>query len=146
MQSKKRYTMGGQRGFTLIEVMITVAIIAILAAIATPAYNDQVRKSRRADAKVALEQTAQGLERCYVDNNTFVYGAANAPGCPQSFTTNDGYYTITVAATATTYTLTARPTTKGSQADDSLCNQMILASDGSKTSKDKTGTVNDYCW
>lgn len=138
--------MGGQRGFTLIEVMITVAIIAILAAIATPAYNQQVRKSRRADAKVALEQTAQGLERCFVDNNTFVFDAANAPGCPQSFTTNDGYYTITVAATATTYSLTARPTSKGGQDEDSQCNQMILSSDGSKISKNKTGTVNDYCW
>lgn len=138
--------MGGQRGFTLIEVMITVAIIAILAAIATPAYNEQIRKSRRADAKVALAQTAQRLERCYVDNNTFVFDAANAPGCPQSHTTSDGYYTITVAATPSTYSLTARPTAKGSQDDDSHCNQIILGSDGSKTSKDKTGTVNDYCW
>jgi type IV pilus assembly protein PilE len=138
--------MGQQRGFTLMEVMITVVIIAILAAIAVPNYNDQVRKSRRADAKVALEQTAQQLERCFVDNNTFVYDAANAPGCPQSFTTDDGYYTINVAATATTYSLTAQPTSKGKQDDDSQCNQMILASDGSKTSKDKTGTVNDYCW
>ena len=138
--------MGGQRGFTLIEVMITVAIIAILAAIATPAYNEQIRKSRRADAKVALTHTAQRLERCFVDNNTFVFDAANAPGCPQSHTTSDGYYTITVAATATTYRLTARPTAKGSQDNDTQCNQLILGSDGAKTSKDKSGTVNDYCW
>jgi Tfp pilus assembly protein PilE len=75
-----------------------------------------------------------------------VFDAANAPGCPQSHTTSDGYYTITVAATPSTYSLTARPTAKGSQDDDSHCNQIILGSDGSKTSKDKTGTVNDYCW
>jgi type IV pilus assembly protein PilE len=138
--------MGQQRGFTLMEVMITVAIIAILAAIAVPAYNEQVHKSRRADAKVALEQTAQSLERCYVDNNTFVYDAANAPGCPQSHTTSDGYYTIAVAATTTTYTLTATPTTKGGQDEDSHCNQMVLGSNGNKTSKDKAGALNDYCW
>jgi len=137
---------GNNRGFTLIEVMIVVAIIAVLAAIAVPNYSEQVRKSRRADAKVALAQTAQRLERCFVDNNTFVHHATDAPSCPQSHATNDGYYTITVVATATTYSVTAQPTSKGSQDADTQCYQMTMASDGSKISKDKAGTFNDYCW
>ncbi|MGD8938323.1 MAG: type IV pilin protein [Gammaproteobacteria bacterium] len=137
---------GGNRGFTLIELMVVVAILAILAAIAIPNYNNHVRKSRRADAKVALAQTAQRLERCFVDNNTFVYDAANAPSCPQSHTTSNGYYTITVNATVTGYTITAQPTSKGNQVSDTQCNQIILASNGAKTSKDKVGTFNDYCW
>lgn len=137
---------GGNRGFTLIELMIVVAIIAILAAVATPAYNEYVRKSRRADAKVALAQTAQRLERCFVDNSTFVYHVTDAPGCPQNFTTADGYYTIAINATATTYSITAQPTSKGGQDGDTKCNQLILASNGNKTSKDKAGTFNDYCW
>ena len=137
---------GLNKGFTLIELMIVVAIIAVLAAIAVPNYNDQVRKSRRADAKVALAQTAQRLERCFVDNNTFVFHAVIAPGCPQSHTTDDGYYTITVAATTIGYTLTAQPTTKGAQDRDTQCSEIILSSNGTKASKDKTGMLNDYCW
>jgi type IV pilus assembly protein PilE len=137
---------GGQKGFTLVEMMIVVAIIAVLAAIAVPNYSEQVRKSRRSDAKVALEQTAQTLERCFVDNNTFVFHAINAPSCPQTFTTHDGYYTITVAATPTSYNLTAQPTSKGGQDGDRQCFQMILASNGIRASKDKLGTYNDYCW
>jgi type IV pilus assembly protein PilE len=134
------------RGFTLIEVMITVAILAIMASIAIPTYNQYVRKSRRADAKVALEQTAQRLERCFVDNNTFVYDAAAAPGCPQNFTTSDGYYTVSIAATTTTYSISAQPTTKGGQNNDTLCYLFTLSGNGSKTSKDKSGTPNNDCW
>jgi type IV pilus assembly protein PilE len=134
------------RGFTLIEVMITVAVLAILAAIAVPSYNEYVRKSRRADAKVALAQTAQQLERCFAQNNTFVYDAADAPSCPQDFTTNDGYYTVVVAATVTTYTLSAQPTGKGGQNNDAQCGKFILDSNGSKTSQDSSGVASDDCW
>jgi prepilin-type N-terminal cleavage/methylation domain-containing protein len=55
-----------QKGFTLIELMIAVVVIAILAAIAYPSYQDSVRKSRRADAKSALMEHAQFMERTYI--------------------------------------------------------------------------------
>lgn len=66
-----------QRGFTLMEVMITVAIIAILAAIAFPSYQDSMRKSRRTDGKNALTQAVANMERYYAQNNTY----ATAPLC-----------------------------------------------------------------
>ena len=58
-----RRKIGWSSGFTLIEVMIVVALIALLATIAMPSYQDSIRKSRRADAKAALVQLAQFMER-----------------------------------------------------------------------------------
>ena len=113
------------KGFTLIELMITVAIVAILAAIAVPAYNSSVAKSRRADAKSALMSFAQAMERHYTVNNTYA-GAANAggdTGAPAIFPTEapiDGstkFYDLTItAADVDSFTLRAAP--KGAQAGD----------------------------
>ena len=58
------------RGFTLIELMIVIAVIAVLTALAYPAYQDQVRKSRRAQAKADLVEYAQGAERYFTANNS----------------------------------------------------------------------------
>lgn len=58
----------GARGFTLIELMITVAIVAILAALAYPAYTDQIAKGRRAEARTAMQDSAQWMERFYSEN------------------------------------------------------------------------------
>ena len=55
----------GQRGVTLMELMVVMVIIGILAAIAYPSYRAQVRRSNRTEARVALEQTAGALEKCY---------------------------------------------------------------------------------
>ena len=56
---------GRQRGVTLMELMVVVVIVGILAAIAYPSYRAQVRRSNRTEARVALEQTAGALEKCY---------------------------------------------------------------------------------
>ena len=60
------------RGFTLIELMITVAIVAILAAIAIPSYQDSVWKGKRGEAKAAILRTLQSEERWYTQNNTYL--------------------------------------------------------------------------
>lgn len=105
-------------GFTLIEVMVVVAIVGILAAIAVPNYQDYVRTSRRADAINALG-TASVLQERYRLNNSG-YGTLAQAGI--AGTSPDGYYTITVPSnSASAYSLVATPTSKGGQNLDTTC-------------------------
>ena len=123
------------KGFTLIELMIAVAILAIIAAIAIPAYNSQVEKTRRADAVSSITNTAQRLERCFTRNNTYA-GCIN----PTTFDSADGFYEIEVSVpTATTYDLTA--TAQGAQAGDA-CSPFELDELGNRSA----GSTSDRCW
>ncbi|MHB9101711.1 MAG: type IV pilin protein [Sulfuricella sp.] len=130
-------------GFTLIELMITVAVIGILAAIAYPSYQDSIRKSRRADAKSALLNAAQSMEKFYTENSKYT-GATVGTVVPASST--DGYYTLSfsVAPSAAAYTLQAAPTTKGNQGADK-CGNFTLSSTGVKGVNSGTLGVAD-CW
>lgn len=130
-------------GFTLIELMITVAVIGILAAIAYPSYMDSVMKSRRADAKSALLNAAQAMEKYYTENSKYT-GAAVDTVFPASST--DGYYTLSfsVAPTASAYTLQAAPTSKGHQ-DNDKCGNFTLSGAGVKGVNGGTLGVAD-CW
>ena len=102
-----------EKGFTLIELMIVIAILGILAAIAVPAYQGSVIKSRRADAQGALTGFANAMERHFTTNNTYGGAAAGGAdtGSPAIFPTQsplDGsnkYYNLTItAADASTFT------------------------------------------
>jgi len=106
------------KGFTLIELMIVVAIIGILATIAYPSYQEQVKSSRRADAKGALAGLASAMERHSTANNTYLGAGTTGgnTGAPTIFPDEaplDGstkFYDLTIqAASATTYTLRATP-------------------------------------
>jgi len=116
-------------GFTLIELMITVAIIAIIAAIAYPSYQDQVRKSHRAEGKSELMQIAQNLERCYTANMSYASCDAGG-GVAFPKTTQNARYIISIARTANTYTLTATP--QGPQVKDTKCANFTLDEKGAK--------------
>lgn len=116
-------------GFTLIEVMIVVAIIGILAALAYPAYQSHMKKTRRADAQGALMGFANAMERYYTENGVYTGAAAGGSdtGAPTVFPTQapvDGsnkFYDLTIAAaTDTTYTLRATPISSGAQDGDGL--------------------------
>lgn len=133
-------------GVTLLELMIVVAVIGILAAIAYPSYRDQVRRSNRTEAKVALEQTAAALEKCFTRYMAY-NDWANCPTASQlrdggTFTTPDGHYSITGTIAATTFDLTATP--QASQADDAGCASFQLDEAGNRA---ETGTLSAArCW
>lgn len=133
--------MNRAHGFTLIELMIVVLIIAILSAIAYPAYTKFVLRSRRSDAYAALNQAQAIKERCYAQY--FSYEPTASVGtCPAiPATSSEGYYSISEpVSTASTYTVTA--TAVGPQAQDTGCATLSIDQAGNKTS---TGGASD-CW
>lgn len=135
-------------GFTLVELMIVVAILGILATIAIPAYRDSTLKANRADAQITLSRLSTLQERYYFrtnqytgDFNDLVSGVADNT---TSITSDDGYYTIALTATASSWSMTATAT--GSQTDDTACYKLTLNNLGSKTAVDSSNNASTECW
>ncbi len=145
--------MKNQKGFTLIEVMIVVVIVAILAAVAVPSYQDSIRKTRRADAKEALTRIAALQERFFFTNNK--YGTASDLGVGS--TSQEGYYTISIYTTPGAdpgcgvdpcFRAVANPPAGGAQAADTKCGVFSINHIGQKVAKaaDNTTVTTDDCW
>lgn len=121
------------RGFTLIELMITVAIIGLLAAIAYPSYLSYIQKSRRADAWSLLQSAALAQEKWRISNATYAASVNNLAGaCPTSgnCASQSAYYTLGItagSATATAFTLVATAVSGTTQANDTGCTAITLA-------------------
>jgi type IV pilus assembly protein PilE len=118
-----------QKGFTLIEVMITVVIVGILAAIAYPSYTSFVTKSGRSEGVAAVMRVSNLQEQYYMDNRAFAEDMTEL-GLSEPFLTDSGYYSVTSVGT-TSYTITAAAA--GSQATrDTTCATITLTSVGIK--------------
>lgn len=122
-----------QRGFTLIELMITVAIVAIIASIAYPSYRDSMIKNRRASAKSLLADVAQRQQQFLMDNRAY---AGNATDLKVTVPTDvSPYYDLTITAAATTPpSFTATATAKGAQLSDGA---LTILHDGTKLPANK---------
>ncbi len=110
--------MKGKGGVTLIEVMVVVAIVGLLAAIAIPAYDNYITRSRRSEAFTALETVRAAQEMFRAEHGSYA-GMGALAGCSQGMAGSD--YQITVVAAAgppPTFTVTAAPTVGGRQAGD----------------------------
>lgn len=118
-------------GFTLIELLIALAVVAILGLVAYPAFQEQVRKSRRAEAWSLLQNAALAQEKHRGSNPSFSTAVTDLAGaCPASGTcaSTSGYYSLGITAgTATAYTLNATAVSGSSQASDSGCTVITLA-------------------
>lgn len=134
------------RGFTLIEVMIVVAIVAILTALAFPSYTEYIRRGHRAEARAALLQASQWMERAATATGTYPLTAS----FPTTLTTiKSGRYTIAVAsppasaASGTAYTLTATPA--GGQLGDK-CGNYTLTHTGVRGAASGALPLMTECW
>ncbi|MGH8501587.1 MAG: type IV pilin protein [Gammaproteobacteria bacterium] len=137
-----------QRGFTLIELMIVVAVVAILAAIAYPSYQAQVIKTRRADGQAMLNKVMQTQERYYTLRNTYETDLTKL-GYPTagSVASDEGYYSVSAAACGAGITSCVALTAarQGAQTGDARCLNLTLDSLGRKGT---TNTATDWrdCW
>lgn len=146
-----------RRGFSLIEILVVIAIVAIISAVAMPTYQASMRKSRRSDGYSALANIVQAQERWRANNATYfdgdltgLLGGSNASVSP------GGHYSLAIVANSSSgsgYAVTATAREGSPQVDDSACRVLqITIANGNTTYSSKTsaGVTNsssaDPCW
>ncbi|WP_278043911.1 type IV pilin protein [Legionella nagasakiensis] len=142
-----------KKGFSLIELLIVMAIVGILASIAYPTYQDYVTRARRSDGQSALLDLASRMERYYSEHHTYqtaTIGTGNATDVLSSNTSPEGWYSLSISsATGSTYTLQAIPVSTQATLD-TLCQTLTLNQLGVKgitTGPAGTPTGNAaQCW
>jgi type IV pilus assembly protein PilE len=134
-------------GFSLLELMVAVAVVSVLAAFALPSYEESLRKSRRADARILLTDTALRFEQCHAE--CLSYTEACRPGCPPALprTSTGGQYEIGVSGGSVigphAFTLVARPVVGKAQIRDRKCQSFSLAHSGARSA---SGNGAGDCW
>jgi len=140
------------KGFTLIEMLISVAIAAILAMVAFGSYQKSIEKARRVDAKSTLLEIAAEQEKFYFQENSYAGGTDGLNAIYGGTTSPDGHYNLSLAndtcdVDGACFLLTATAT--GSQSDDSSCTRFTLSNTGLQQAFDAATGGNDttdLCW
>lgn len=144
---------GNSRGFTLIELMVVVAIVGILASVAYPSLMSQIQKSRRSDAVAALTAVQQAQERWRANNPSYAttnssLTTASPNGLGLTSTTAGGYYSISISenpatgcTTSSCYTATAVAVSGKSQVNDTGCTTLTSSISGGNLTNGPTA-----CW
>lgn len=142
-----------QGGFTLVELMVTVVVIALLAMVALPAYNDSVRKGRRSDAKAALTKIAARQEQYFMDNKEYTtdmeaLGFELITGTTEAYSTDDFYRLRVSSASTIAFKAEAQPVK-----EDPECQQMTIDQNGTQGVEAGTNPATsapewsaDTCW
>jgi type IV pilus assembly protein PilE len=154
--SCSRSARAGNSGFTLVELIVTMVIAAILAAVAIPAYSNYVRKARRVEARSAILNIASLEERWFTTNNGYTDVPSNlgyaGTTAGASFNVGSSYYTVAVtkvdatsSTTLATYSITATAT--GDQVKDTQCQTFVVTSQGVQSSADAaSAATTNTCW
>jgi type IV pilus assembly protein PilE len=144
---------GSQRGFTLIELMIAVAVVAVLAMIALPSFQDSIRKSRRADAMAGLLRLQQVQERFRGENPAYASAVASMPAGTSSNSPEQHYSLAVDASGAATYRMSATAKSTSPQYADTRCRKLTVEMQTGGTIVTKSFDANDVettttarCW
>ena len=144
MRSKHMKT----KGFTLIELMVTVAIVAILASIAIPSYRQYVLRAGRTDATAALLRIQTAEEKFFLQNNAYTATLVGAPPAGLGLLTSseNGKFDLGVALVGTGYLATATPNAASGQTDDTKCTSFTIDQNGTRKAYMGAADNTAECW
>jgi len=145
---------GKTSGFTLVELMVTVAIVALLSTISISSYRRYLMRTNRTEATAALLQIQVGQEKFYLQNNSYASNANITTAAPTGLglvsvtTLPGGYYTLAITSTnlANGYTVTATPVSGKGQAQDAECTVFSVDQTGRKTALGGSTDTTAKCW
>ena len=152
----KAHSLARSKGFTLVELMIVVVIMAILASASVAGYRQYIRRANRVDATSALLRVSAAQERFYLQKNHYATTAAELSDPPPNglgtAETGLGLYDLAVASADATigYTVTATASSDGSQRDDADCRSLSIDQSGKRSARNSAGTesaeIIARCW